>query len=103
MAVKLRTSTAVTVTTAGTRVPISSISILVYSVVVQSISTNTGTQYIGDDTVTAANGQAFAPDDGVEIDGPPSPRGQEQFDLSEIYVDSSTNGAQFRVVSWIRK
>lgn len=104
MAVKLKTVSTVTVSSAGTAVPLSATSLLVYSVSVQSLRTNTGYQYIGDSTVTSSNGQEFGPSDVAEVEGPSSPRGgQEQFDLSEIYVNSSTSSAEFRITAWIRK
>lgn len=102
MAVKLKTLQEVTVTTAGTRVPLSLTSQIVYACSVQSLSSNTGTQYIGDDTVSSSNGQAFGPSDVAELDGPAGAREPHQFDLKDIYVDSSTSGAKFRVSAWIR-
>jgi len=103
MAVKVKTIQVVTVETAGQRKPLSDSPMMVYGASVQSLRTNTGYQYIGDDSVTSANGQEFGPSDVVEIDGPPSAKGQEQFDLAEIYVDSSTDAAEFRISAWIRK
>ena len=102
MAVRVKTFKAVTVATAGQRKPLSDSSILVYSATVQSLRTNTGYQYIGDSTVTSDNGQEFGPSDTVSADGPPSSRGQEQYDLADIFVDSSTDGAEFRISAWIR-
>lgn len=103
MAVKPKTLPPVTVQVAGQRKKLSETSILVYGATIQSLAANTGTQYIGDETVTSNNGHPFGPDDTVEVDPPPSSKGQEQFDLSEVYVDSSTSGAQFRISAWIRK
>ncbi len=99
---KLKTIAAVTVTTAGTRVPISATTVMVYSLIIVSLSTNTGTQYAGDSTVSAANGCPIAPDGSIEFEPPDSARGYDQFDIKDIYVDSSTNGAEFRVMAWIR-
>lgn len=102
MGVRLKTVAEVTVTTAGTRVKLSETSILVYSVSIQSLSTNTGTQYVGDNAVTSSNGMIISPTDVAELDGPIGAREPHQFDLTDIYVDSSTNGAKFRVSAWIR-
>ena len=100
---KLKTIPAVTVATAGTRQPLSATTTLVYSVTVQSVSANTGTQYLGDNTVSSSNGIQVSPTDTIEIDAPAGARGVDQFDLSKIYVDSSTDGAVFRIVAWIRE
>lgn len=102
MNVKLKTIQSVIVTKAGWRKRLSESPLRVFSVTVQSLRTNTGYQYIGDSTVTSSNGQEFAPEDVAEIEGPPAPRGQEEFDLQDIYVDSSTDAAEFRISAWIR-
>lgn len=99
---KLKTIAAVTVTTSGTRVALSATTVMVYSLIVISLSTNTGIQYIGDSTVTTSNGAPIAPDGSIEFEPPDSARGYDQFDIKDIYVDSSTNGAVFRVMAWIR-
>lgn len=100
--IKLKTIAEVTVTTGGTRVALSASAVKVYACSVQSLSTNTGTQYIGDSTVSSSNGMILGPGDVAELDGPPGAREPHQFDLSDIYVDSSTNNAKFRVSAWIR-
>lgn len=103
MAVLLKTIKKVTVQQAGQRQRLSSEHIMVSSVTVQSFRTNTGYQYIGDSTVDSNNGQEFGAGDVAEVDGPPSPRGQEEFDLFDVYVDSSIAPAEFRITAWIRK
>lgn len=100
--VKLKTIPAVTVVTAGTRVPLSASSTLVYAVSVQSVRTNTGYQYIGDSTVSAANGYEFGPSDVAEVEPPLGGKEPQQIDLKDIYLDSTTNAAEFRVTAWIR-
>lgn len=99
---KLKTLPAVTVSTNGTAVPLYSTSLMVYSVAVQSLNSNTGSQYVGDSTVTSSNGVRIGAGDSIDID-PPEARGFDQFDISKIYVNSSTDGAEFRVVAWIRE
>ena len=100
---KLKTIAAVTVATSGTPVALCASTQWVYSATIQSLSSNTGTQYIGDSTVTSSNGLQFGAGDIIEVDAPASARSTDQFDLSKVYVDSSTNGAAFRVVAWIRE
>lgn len=99
---KLKTLPAITVTTAGTSVPIYASRLMVYSASVQSLNTNTGNQYVGDETVASTNGARIAAGDSIDID-PPEIRGLDQFDISQVYVDSSTNGAEFRIIAWIRE
>lgn len=99
---KLKTLPAVTVATAGTEQPISATNLLVYAVIITSLSGNTGTQYFGDSTVTSSNGTPFGPGDDIELEAPEH-RGVDQFDIKNIYVDSTTNAAEFRIAAWIRE
>lgn len=103
--VKLITLDAVTVAVAGTRVQLSATNKLVYAVSVQSLRTNTGYQYLGDSSVSSTNGYEFGPSDVAEIEPPPGTSGGRepaQIDLADIYVDSTTNGAEFRISAWVR-
>jgi len=102
MAIQLVTLPKVIVTTPGQRVPITRTSQFVYSVSIHSLSTNTGYQYVGDKTVSSANGIVFEPSDSAEIEAPQSPKGQEQFDLSQIYLDASVANTEFRISAWTR-
>jgi hypothetical protein len=99
---KLKTLPAVTVATSGTRQPIYGSPIYAYSVLIQSLPSNEGVQYIGDSTVTVGTGIEIAPGDATEMEAPERSR-TDQFDLSMIYVDSDTNGAEFRIIAWIRE
>lgn len=103
-ALKLKTLPAVTVTTAGTPVPVSATSIMVYEVLVTSISTNTGIQAIGDSDVdaSASRGGLIEPNNHIELAPPDSARGYDQIDLKDVYLDSTTNGAQFTILAWVR-
>lgn len=103
MAVLLKTIKKVTVAVAGTRQRLSESRQLVSSCTIQSFHTNTGYQYVGDYTVDANNGQEFGPGDIAEIDAPQGSRGPEEFDLYDVFVDSTTNGAEFRISAWTRK
>jgi hypothetical protein len=102
MAVQLKTLTKLTLA-ANVKQALSPTPMMVYSATLQGISTNTGTQYLGDTNVTANNGILFSGSDVVEIDGPPSLKGQEQFDLSKMYVISDAAGCEIRVAAWIRE
>lgn len=103
MAVLLKTIPIVTLAVAGQRKRLSENHQMVSSVTIQSFRSNTGYQYVGDSTVNSSNGQEFGPGDMAEIDAPMGSRGPEEFDLYDIFVDSSTNGAEFRITAWIRK
>ncbi len=100
--VKIKTMPAVTVATAGTAVPLSATTVRVYAVSIESADANTGIQYVGDETVTSANGATIKPGEGLELDVPDRCR-TDQFDLKDIYVNSSTNGAVIRIIAWIRE
>lgn len=101
MALKAKTFNAVITGPAGERKQVVSMPTLVYSATIQSMRTNTGHQYIGDSTLTTANGQEFQPGDVAEAE-PPSER-REQYDLSKIYVCSDTAVSEFRISAWIRE
>ena len=101
--IKLKTLPAVIVTTAGTAVPLFDTPLLVYGVTIVSLSDNSGTQYVGDIDVDADNGLPMTPGDVCEIDPPQRAVATDQFYINEIYVDSSSNGAEFRVLAWIRE
>lgn len=104
MGLKLKTFNAVTVVQPGVRKRLSDTSVLVYGVSVQSLRTNTGYQYLGDSTVDSNNGYEFGPSDVAEIEPPSGTAGREpaQVDLKDIYVDSTTANANFRIAGWIR-
>lgn len=72
----------ITVTTSGTRVALAG-STAVVAVVVQALSTNTGSIWVGDASVTVSNGFELQPGQstGIAIDN-----------LSKVFVDASTNG-----------
>jgi hypothetical protein len=101
--IKLKTLPAVTVSSAGTAVPLYSTPLLVYGVTIVSLSENSGTQFIGDSTVDVDNGMPISPGDTCEIDPPQRAVATDQFYINEVYVDSSEDGAEFRVIAWIRE
>ena len=105
MAVKLKTFPVVTVTTPGIAKRLSETSVLVYSVSIQSIRANTGYQYVGDSSVSSSKGYEFGPSDVAEIEPPTGTAGREpaQIDLKDVYVDSTTANAEFRIAGWIRE
>lgn len=73
----------VTVTTAGTRVPLASVNTPTKTVTIRALSTNTGIIYVGDVTVTSGNGFQLSKSESVSID---------YHLLDTVYIDSSVNG-----------
>jgi len=87
-----------TVTTAGTRVALSASRLMVPSFVIRANAANTGVIYIGDVTVTSANGMFLAASEannkfGISVNGGK----YREFDLSKVYIDASVNGEGVRV------
>jgi hypothetical protein len=98
MAAKLITQAQVTVTTAGTRVQISSTQTPVYSVVFSAPAANSGAIYIGDSNVAAGRGVEMAKGTSFTISGDVTSRsGQEELFLSDFYVDAATSGDKVNV------
>lgn len=82
-----------TVTTAGTRIPLSTSRIFTTAFMIRADHTNVGAIYVGDSTVAAANAPALYADETNEKEGQTVSRGKIQtFDLSKIYIDASTSG-----------
>lgn len=82
----------ITVTTAGTRVQVTSIDTPVAAVWVQAHPSNTGAIYVGNETVDSTHGIILHPGRAVEFT-PPEIRGNElEFILSDFYLDAETNG-----------
>jgi hypothetical protein len=101
MAVRLRTLPAVITGAAGQRKQITASYQDVYSLSIRSVDSNTGTQYIGDETVDSTNGMPMVNGDTVEIDTPDS-MSKEGFDPTKIYVVASAANQEFRVTVFIR-
>ncbi len=81
-----------TVTTAGTRVQISTTPLLVRSVIVCGMTGNTGHIYFGGSTVAAANGVDLSAGDCTGWVPIASTGGSTAYDLSSVYVDASVSG-----------
>lgn len=74
-----------TVTTAGTRVQLSTISVPCKKVTVQSMYANTGNMYLGDSTVSSANGLVLYP--GAATSFTPTPS-----NLNLLWIDAAVSG-----------
>lgn len=103
MAIQLKTLTPITFTS-GVRVPASTDHIAVTSLTIQADDDNTGNIYVGDVTVTAATGLELIGGNTCEITGDQVGRGgAEEFFLDEVFLISSTTGAQAELACFRRK
>ena len=89
-AYKLKGLSDVTVTSAGTRVQLTSSNILTPSVCIEAKSTNAGKVYVGDSNVTSSLGIELQAGQSICFDGGRVP-GFDMIDLSTIYLDASTS------------
>lgn len=98
MAQKIYTLPAVTISTAGTPVPLTTnAGIIGTSIIIAADKANTGKIYLGGVGVSSANGQELDPGDTFEIVADSlNGRNQEIF-LSEIYLDTETNNNIARI------
>jgi hypothetical protein len=79
--------------TAGTRVQLSTTNLYASSLIIRAKSANTGVIYVGDSTVASSNGMFLAAGESNELSGPPTKHGIPlNFNLKNIYIDSSVNG-----------
>lgn len=74
-----------TVTTAGSRVQLSAISVPCKKVIIQSASGNTGNTFVGDSTVSSSNGLVMYPGSATSFILTPS-------NLNLLWIDSAVNG-----------
>lgn len=85
-----------TVTTAGTRVALSSSDLWVTGLKLSAPAANSGVVYIGDVSVAASNGYVMSA--GAQVDfkdlagSSPAPSDVARFNLKNMYVDAATNG-----------
>lgn len=85
--------TTVTVTTAGTRVPLKTGNgLYTQSVEISAASTNVGDVYIGPDSVASTTALGLSPGETTTINAPMVSGTHGDIDLSQIYVDADNNG-----------
>lgn len=95
MAQKTKIFTAVTIATAGTRQQLTATSTAVLSVIVQADSLNTGKIYVGDSSVSSSSGIELAAGEAFVIE--PQYFGDNEINLSDIYLDTATNNNVARI------
>ena len=93
---KVITGTTQTVTTNGTRVQLSSTATTVLSVIVQADGANTGALYVGDSTVSSTDGLQLSPGQSISINAELVGGNSDGFTLTDIYIDSDSNGSKAR-------
>lgn len=86
-----------TIDTAGTREAVSADALPVSAVVVQAPSTNSGNIFVGDSTVSSSKGLALAAGESITITSSLVNGTHEELILSDIYVDTATNGNKVQV------
>ncbi len=86
------------VTTAGTRVALSSSKLMAHPVIIQACSTNGGLVYVGGVDVAAANGYALAASAQVILGDMANGGANELVNLADVYVDAAANGYCVRVL-----
>lgn len=104
MAVKMKGLGYVTVTVAGTPVPVSATQIISAGCLIQAATTNTGLIYVGGSNLSGVTGRALeiTPGSAIEIVGPDIRGIQEEIDLADIRVDAATSGDKVVVTYFTR-
>lgn len=103
MILKLFTLTPVTIDTAGTREAISGSSVRCKSVIISADSLNTGKVYVGDSSVSSTNGVELSAGEDIILDADYLGNAEDELDLSDIYVDTASNGNKVRIQYFTRK
>jgi hypothetical protein len=89
----------VTVTTAGTRVQVSSTDLFVKKIVVAGHAANTGHIYLGTVTVSSSVGLQLKLSAAPTVIGDMEIAGKDDsFNLKDMYVDSSVNGEKLSIL-----
>jgi hypothetical protein len=86
-----------TVTTAGTRVRLTTSDTPASSVIIQADPANTGNIYVGDVTVASTIAITLAPGQSITIGSDPTRGTGEEVILSDLYLDSSANSQSAHV------
>jgi hypothetical protein len=95
--VKLFTLADITVTTAATRVQVSSTATPVMDVIFTCPAANTGVIYVGDSSVSASRGIEVAKGTSISINQAFGRSAGLEYKLSNFYVDAATNGDKVKV------
>lgn len=103
MAVKLTTLPEAVVTTAGTRVRVSALKIMVNAVILQAHESNVQNIYVGDSNVSSSQAvAALGPGEPFEFSGHPQMKLLSELLLSDIFIDADKDGSKVRV-SYVKR
>lgn len=91
MTSKIYTLADIAIAAAATRQQVSTADTPIQAVIVQAASGNTGNIFVGDILVSATRGLSLAPGVSIRIDADAGDIGVELI-LSDLYVDTATNG-----------
>lgn len=97
MARKLFTQASVNIPTAGTRVQISASETPIDSVVIQAQASNTGLVWVGDSDVAANRGIELSPGQAITLTAETIGKAGDEYILSDVWVDTATNGNDVNV------
>lgn len=93
----------VVVTSAGTAVPLFDATKAVASIILMTVSDNSGNVYVGDANVDSDNGTPLKPEKSLDMELPMDANGKMmEIDASQIYIDADTNGNEVRVL-WLER
>lgn len=82
-----------TVTTAGTRIQLTTNEVNVVYLIIQALTGNTGRIYIGNNQVASTSSFVdLAPDSSISLDSAQLGLGDAKLDMSKIWLDSSVSG-----------
>lgn len=103
MSTKLTTFSRASLASSNVAQQVASSAIAVASLTIQAESTNTGSIFIGDSTVTTTSGIEVGPGDCAVLEGPLGPRGPEEFLISEVYIVGANAGDKVRLSAFRRR
>jgi hypothetical protein len=85
------------VAVAGTAEPLVASTKYVWKVKIKALAANAGVVYLGDSSVSSADGYELAAGEEIDI-LELTKRPEEIFDLAEVYVDAANNGDAVAVI-----
>lgn len=103
MALKLLSLADLDIPTAGTAVALSATATPITSVTVQAHPSNTGNVFVADSNVSSSRGVALSPGQSIALVADMSGRDGEELVLSDIFVDTATNGNDVKIVYMKRR
>ena len=104
MALILFSHAAVNVVTPGTEVQIDTEKRPCTSIIIQAKNSNTGLIYVGDSTVSSANGLELNPGEALEIVGDDRNDGQaDETVLADLWIDAAVGGEGVKIAYYKKR